>query len=332
MASMLDYYVYKARNVLLTKLATPLADRRAGPGLLCGRIGPFRFDNRIVFYFADPELVHLGDQLFHQPLINHWRSDFDIRVAVSGPFSDYFAGQGLPVIGPDDYASVSGAIVITKNDLAFAVNRRFPNGNYFVGVNYHLVADPGPICLALARAVYDALEPLHLGLPALPSEQSAIYAPYVPRALAEGASSDWAEPIVREPGCRWLAYNDYVSSNHLSASRRMGVIQDMARQLKREGCKIVYVGSDRERAHRPGAPDFVDLDLRGRFGPIELYRLFALNNVAGVVCFDTFVMHVASALRKDLYVVRKSTGYPEGYRRKYVPMYPGADEIVKAYE
>ena len=330
---MIGYYAHKIANTLLTKFVSPLASTQTGPGLLAGSIGDFRFDRRFVFYFADSRLVHLGDQLFHQPLIELWRSGYELNVAVSGPFAPYFTSQGVRVISPDEYQSVAGAVIITKNDLAYDVAHRFPSGNYFVGVNYHLVQDPGPICYALARTVYDALTPLALDLPDLPGESSGVFTPYVPDGLiAEMREEKWVESITSDSGSKYLVYNDFVSSNHFAATRRMSVIAELARRRKAEGYKIVYTGSREEARKRPRPPDFVDVDLRGAFGPIGLYKLFSLDNVAGVISFDTFVMHVASAFRKDLYIVRKSVDYPAGYRRKYVPMYPGCDAIVKAYE
>ena len=116
----------------------------------------------------------------------------------------------------------------------------------------------------------------------------------------------------------------------VNADRRRPLLAMIARDRKSEGCAIVYIGSESDRRRFPEAPDFVDIDLRGKFDPVGLYKLFSLDAVHGIVTFDTFAMHVASAFRKDLYVVIREANKMDSYRRKFIPMYPDADEIVKA--
>ena len=90
---MLNYYARKLHNTLLTRFATPLIDRQTTPGLLSGGIGDFKFQRRFVFYFADTQYVHLGDQLFHQPLLSLWqRHGYDIKIATSPVLAPYFYG------------------------------------------------------------------------------------------------------------------------------------------------------------------------------------------------------------------------------------------------
>ena len=331
---MLPYYLYKLGNRLLTDFATPLGDRLAGPGTLSGAIGDFQFDRRAVFYFADTQLVHLGDQLFHQPLLSLWsRAGFDVRVAVGAGFAPYYTSQGIEILAPEEYGNVRGAVIVTKNDLAHAVRKNFLQGNFFIGMNYHELAYPGRIVVGLSRAVYAALERRRLDLPELPPDDDPLYQPYVPSPLLAQRDCDlWAAQLTADPDARYLVYNDYVSSAFVEAKRRRSVIESLAREQRREGYKIIYVGTSQEKAQQPKTPDFIDIDLRGSFDPFGLYKLFSLPTVHGAISYDTFVMHVASTLRKDLYVVmRKGGDYWKRFRSKYVPMYPGADEIVRAY-
>ncbi len=331
---MLSYYARKVHNTLLTRFATPLGNRQTGPGLLSGSVGDFAFKRRFVFYFADAQYVHLGDQLFHQPLISLWqRHGYDVEIATGPILAPYFLAQGLKLVQPEEYAEVHGAVIITKNDLAHSITELFPNGNFFVGVNYHLVEYPGPICVGLARAVYSALERLAIDLPPLPDGRDGLYKPFVP---AETRGEEGWEKLLREdaqayPSARgYLAYNDFVSSAYLEAKLREPIIREQGKRLKAEGYRLIYTGTEREKITRPNAPPIVDLDLRGKLSALDLYRLFAQPNVHGVICYDTFVMHVASALHKDLYVTMKKRGRNwQTYKSRYIPMYPGADDIVK---
>ena len=331
---MLTYYARKLHNTLLTRFATRLIDRQTAPGLLSGAIGDFQFQRRFVFYFADTQYVHLGDQLFHQPLLTLWqRYGYDIKIATSPVLAPYFLAQGLSLIQPEDYAQIEGAVIITKNDLAHSITELFPHGNFFVGANYHLVEYSGPICVGLARAVYSALDRLSLELPPLPDENNSLYNPYVPPAQDD--QTKWRKRLLEDERAHpnafgYLVYNDFVSSAYLEAKMRAPIIREQGQRKKAEGYRLIYTGTQREKQARPQAPEIVDLDLRGQLSALDLYQLFAQPSVRGVICYDTFVMHVASALRKDLYVTMKKRGRNwHDYKRRYIPMYPGADDIVK---
>ena len=162
----------------------------------------------------------------------------------------------------------------------------------------------------------------------------SLYKPYVPPV--QHSQADWKNLLHEDESAHpntasgYLVYNDYVSSAYLEAKMREPIIREQGRRKKAEGYRLIYTGTEREKQARPQVPGIVDLDLRGKLSALDLYQLFAQSNVRGVICYDTFVMHVASALRKDLYVTMKKRGRNwQGYKSRYIPMYPGANDIVK---
>ncbi len=322
------YYGYKLAQTLLTRFAPGLREIKKRPGILSGKIGDFEFGGKFIFYFADEHLVHLGDQLFHQPLFNLLRTKYEVLIATGAVMAPYYAAQGLKTISRAEYSSMQGAVIITKNDLAYACSKLFPNGNLFIGVNYHQLEDKSPITYALTKSVFEIVGPFVADLPALPSSDDAVYAPYVPD-FSNADRPTWLSEL--DANEQYLAFNDVVNSNQISAKRRHHLLLEMADRKKNEGHKIIYIGSEKDRLASPVSPSFVDIDLRGKLKPIELYRLFASENVHGIISYDTFVMHVASALRKDLHVVMRSSRWPVEFRQKYIPMFPGGEGIVKEF-
>ena len=314
-----------------TSYLTPLTDKRIDSGIRAGRLGDFHFADRFVFYFADPNLIHLGDQLFHQALINYLQPHYDLSIAAQPAFSRYFESQGLKMISPKDCASIRGAIIISKEDTAFQISRLFPSGNYFMGFGYGAMANDARVVVALTQLVAGMAADIGITLPPVPDEASDIYQPYIPSScLAEYGRPDWIDAIENMPYDRVLAFNDVARSNILSAYKRKSILENQARELKAQGYGIVYIGSKEDRKNSPCAPDFVDVDVRGSFDALGLYKLFSLSKVAGVITYDTLVMHVASALKKDLYIVIKDLENLDAFRRKFIPMFPQADHLVRA--
>jgi hypothetical protein len=327
------YYIHKIKSALLSRFATPLTRRYKAKGVLAGGMGDFQFAGRFILYFADPPLIHLGDQLFHQPLINLLRESYDIRVALAGDaFSSFYESQGIQTISQAEFSSVTGAVIITKEDLAHSVSSLFPPGNLFLGFNYQAFDSEERITVLLTKHILDMLDRWQIEHKPMPDCDSDDFRPYVPeKALASLDTGDLFKEITADPNARWLVFNDFVNSGYVQAAKRRHMLHSVARERKAAGDRLIYVGTNSDRYERPDAPDFIDLDVRGAFGPLGLYKLFSLPNVVGTVSYDTFVMHVASAFYKDLYVVARKANGRERLRRTYIPMFPGAESTVKLY-
>ena len=97
----------------------------------------------------------------------------------------------------------------------------------------------------------------------------------------------------------WLVFNDTVDSAwfRITPGDRARLAR-VAEEQRREGFRIVRVGSDAERIARPDPVGIEGLDLRGRTSVMDLFRLLGSPRVAGTISFDTVVAHMGMAYDK----------------------------------
>lgn len=330
---MIRYYLYKIFNIIGSNIVLFVRGLKAPRGVSAYAPKDFKCSNKIVLAFWDKRLVHLGDQLFHQPIVEWLVRRYDVFVCGDIPLAPYFTALGVKAISLDalEKEGIDGAIFISKNDMAFDVFRHFPGNNMFVGVDYGKIDGDERIVVALAKIILDAMH--HVGAIADPRQalREIDFEPAVPDAIIDKAPGDWASALIDHPDASYVIFNNYVASGHREIRGREHFLTEIAKKKREEGCLIVHTGSKKDKENDPYTYDFIDVDMRGALTPLDMFTLFSLRNVKGFIGFDAYVMHVASLFRKDLYIVIKSQKNKTLFRKRFVPMYPGIEQTVKRY-
>lgn len=327
------YYPRKIWYAAMLFVLSGLFRLRKGAGTYYGKLSGFAFGRKAVFAFWNPVLVHLGDQLFHQPLVEAFlEKGYEVTVCAPPALAPYWEALGARCV---PFAALKnerprGAIFISKHDMAFDVWRHFGRGNAFVGLNYDAFAGGERIIPAIFREVAEACRALGA---ADEFSGGAMPAPHVPSALATPPpGAEWPEYFRKHAAQKFIAFNNYVASGYRGIRGRARLLEEMACRRIREGYSLVHVGSDREKVRDRRRYAFIDLDLRGKLEPMELFSLLSLPNVKGAVSFDTFVAHAASLCRKDLYVVSRDVRRKNKIRERFIPMYPDMEGLVREFE
>ncbi|MBI5221061.1 MAG: hypothetical protein HY978_04495 [Candidatus Liptonbacteria bacterium] len=332
------YYFHKAVHQILSELVCFRYGFHRELGLAYGKLGRnFSFSGTILFAFWDPQLIHLGDQLFYEPIIRHLRSRYRLLVAPPAAFREYFEALGVEVVTREESKKmkIRGAVVVSKDDLAYQVRRTLGPGNVFIGNNYPMLRGDEKITVLLARTILRVLQEYGAPVVAAAELSGVDFNPSLPASLAQKYQGEWsarlAAGLPAGSGRGIFAYNAYVASNQLGILGRRKLLEGMARRLRAQGFRIVHIGSSRDRELDPQHYDFVDLDLRGALSPAALFGLFALPDVRGVISFDVFVAHVASLCGKELHVVFKSAllASQNKIRARFLPMFPGRDDLLR---
>lgn len=76
-----------------------------------------------------------------------------------------------------------------------------------------------------------------------------------------------------------------------------------AQNIKKQGYKIIHVGSKQDRANDKKLYPFVDVDLRGQTSIAELIQMVQSENVIGAITYDNFLMHLVGMYGKIAYVL-----------------------------
>lgn len=301
------------------------------PGIVTGTMRQSSFEpQKMVLCFWDTELVHLGDQLFHCQLIEAYRNHFDIHVVCPRVMVSFFKSlnvKAYPVseLKPLDFES---ALLISKNDMLFSVYQMFPKNNHFIGIDYGKTQSKERISNTIVSVVTQYLRELNWLNDVSESAHSISFVSSLVKLNEELKPNAFLTELA-QLNQSYYVYNPYVASNHLSARKRKGKLLEMANDLKQKGFGIILAGSQNDLSSDLQTYEIADLDARGKLTALELFNLFSMPQVLGLISFDTYIAHVATLCHKDLHIVMKSDKNLDFYREKFIPMLPGREEILK---
>jgi hypothetical protein len=327
---MIKYYLYKILNKILSRFVYIKYGKKIEKGVFEILPKNFKFQNKIVLSFWDKNLIHLGDQLFNVPLVKNLLNRYEFYVCGKSPLNSYFEYLGVKVFDYR-YFNIKGAILIGKDDMAYSFWEKFGKENLYIGINYAVLQYEEKITVSLLRILLNVLKRFDENIDVDKELNRADFLfPIFENKNLDEEERKILENISKEDK-KFLVFNNYVASDYISARKRINFLEKIAKEKKEEGYSIIHIGSKKDKINDKKIYNFVDYDLRGKLVPLALFNLFNLNNVYGIISFDTFPMHLASIFKKDLYVVVRKEERKEIYRKKFIPCYPNGDDIVKLY-
>lgn len=267
------------------------------------------------FDISNARHVHVGDQLFYEPVMRAFR-DREVKIVVAPipAAREYFREAGYHVVEPE---------VVLDQELRISSiwmfgymprDTRRERFLYLNPIDHHIT---GPVAEFLAEHALRAVR--------LDAEDARIDGrPYL---VQPGPT-----PLDSLPG-KWIVFNDTVSSGWfrvLPGDRR--AVARAADEMRRRGFRIVRVGTEAERVDRPELVGVEDLDLRGRTSVMDLFRLLRSPKVAGTVSFDHVVAHMGMACGKPAIIRlrRMSRPHAEFMKRFLIPPFAsGRDTPVR---
>ena len=328
---MIKYYLYKAVHKGASLVSYASRGRHPEGGVFEIIPRNFKFGGKVVLAFWDTKLVHLGDQLFHEALIRYLvKNNIEVLTVGDSWLNKYFQALGAKNISFENLKKedTQGTIFISKDDLGYQFLSNFRHGNAFLGIDYAALKSQEKVNLAILRIFLDLLEKIDAIKSVTEEIQKINPAPEVPKEILSGyENADWLKNIANQ-NQKFLAFNNYLASGFLEASVRKRILENLARQKKQAGWAIIHLGSPKEKANDRKKYDFIDYDLRGKLQPLDLIKLFSLENVKGIISFDTYAMHAASLCQKDLHIVVKNARRKKEIEQRFVPFFP-APNLVK---
>jgi len=332
----LDYYSYKLKNRILTKIIERTNGfQKADDLVVFNHPSGFNFSGQIVFDFSNSKIIHLGDQLFYQPIIDYLNKRFKVIIITYSLMKDYFLSLGYSAVFPQEFnrEEVKGGVLISNEDILGQMKKNFPLQNIFIGINYASPQKPRRV----VELIFDSVLKVFQNVGIIQSTEKLspeIYWPKPPLKLLENYSNNLCLDFFQKDSSRkFILFNNYVSSNFFGITKkRRAVLEKIARQKRKDGCLIVHVGSKMDKISDKRKYDFIDYDLRGETNLKDLFEILSLENVIGVISFDTLIIHAASLFNKDLYVVLKerwSKDKNEVIKKVFVPMTSNYEKLLK---
>jgi hypothetical protein len=273
--------MYLAEKILMLARNLTLMRRHARAGGVADFAHLEEPPTSIGFDFSNARHVHIGDHLFLEPTVRACRDrGVSVVIAPIAPMRDYFLEAGYQLATPHEVSrqALRVSSVYMYDDVPR--HERHERYLYLNTIDHHIT---GRVAEHLAEHVVRAvcLDPSTLEIDGRP---------YL---VNPGSTS--LDAIDSHAG-HWWVFNDAVDSGWfrvLPSDRRL--LAEAAAAKRREGYRIVRVGSAADLAKRPGKIGVEDLDLRGRTSVMDLFRLLRAPQVAGTISFDTVVAHMGIA-------------------------------------
>lgn len=273
----IKYLFYKAINCVFLSIFS----RRSNPLLrFFGSVQ--KNTHSFLFDFSD-KTTHLGDRLFFFPLI-YLLIQGGYRVKLSE--QDALTGQLFSVIY--GYAGLDFSDA-KKDDLVIIPQPSYLNfrSKYSNGMLVDFTDCSGALKIS-EQLIASFQEALNLKL-------EINHPKAIGRSIEIGS-------LQHEKGF-------YLFSNYINSGKFRKYFVDENRllkkctELRRQGYKIIHVGSALDAHEDFRSYNFVDLDLRGKLTIVELIDLVSHENVLGAVTYDNFLMHLVGLFHKKALVL-----------------------------
>jgi len=238
----------------------------------------------IGFDFSNGRHVHIGDHLFLEPTMRACRDrGVPVVVAPITPMRDYFLEAGYRLASPAEVRQQ--ALRVTSVYMYEDVPRpeRHERYLYLNTIDHHITGNVADhLAEHTVRAV--CLDP---DTPPISGRPYLVQAGPTPLDTIERDERPW-----------WV-FNDAVDSGWFRVvPSDQKVLADVAAEKRRDGFRIVRVGSPVDLEKRPRLLGIEDLDLRGRTSVMDLFRLLRSPLVVGTISFDTVIAHMGIACGK----------------------------------
>lgn len=276
-------------------------------------------DIKILLYFPHYEFMHFGDHLFFEPLIRKLvEVGFDTYVMPIKKMEFYFSKLGYKI---GNYEEINQCdIIITKTEFIRKV-KKYNKSCIYIDTAYRNIKRP--LCFDISEKILKVLLIDDLNIDDKPKMYNPTYDVYKKFSL--------------NPKERYIIYNNYIDSGSFRINNKMILkLEKFAKKIKEEqNYKIIHIGTINDKESDLKKYDFVDLDLRGKTTPEDLFGLISLNNIYAYVGFDNFLMHLFFMVGKKNYIMFRGRYFKsnEMFIKKYVnPPFVYNDNLDKLIE
>jgi hypothetical protein len=226
--------------------------------------------------------THLGDRLFFFPLIRAlYESDIPINIVDNGLSKKLFYsiyGVHLKNVRSDINLNIS------PKPSFFGFLNKYDN---YIICDFNDLKVKNKISLELIKS-FNLLLNLNLD--------------YRIATIIKPFESHQFLPIIKNE--KYIIFNNYINSGFF----RLFFISTMplikrCKHLKKQGFKVIHIGSANDKKSDLQKYDFIDIDLRGKLSMNALIELISSDYLSEVITFDNFIMHLSHIYTKPTSVL-----------------------------
>lgn len=246
----------------------------------------------ILFYFNYPKLMHLGDHLYFKPLVSKLCAN-NYKVKVEPVKSLEFLFHNCFIDTTKINFASKKVLFVSRLELLPEITNKFGDVDYFLydTMSYKINLPISNFIVNSFAEYYQLTNKLDLLITAN-EYLNFVIKPYNKFDLTT------------KNGIIFLS--NYVDSGRfrILPKRKKLLIKKM--QQERRDYHVVHLGTKNDAFHdHNDYKHIVDLDLRGKTTPEDIFSLMAMKNVISVYCHDTYILHVANIFDLPINVVFK---------------------------
>jgi len=275
---------------------------------------------KILMYFPNPEFMHLGDHFYFEPLAHILKNHFNFKIMPTKHMEFYF--RELKYCLADDSDIEKADLIITR--IEFLNDRKLKNKNVlFIDTAYPKIKKT--ICEDIVQKVIKFVK------------LSSCKVEYNNLKPSKIKNINILKKFGLNKNDKYLLFNNYIDSGNYIVGRNMYKrIEDFTRNFaKKNNLKVIHIGTNKEKSRDKKNYDFVDIDLRGKTIPRDIFDLAAAGNIKCNISFDAFQMHVFFINNKKNYILfrgRLSKNARDFIIKRVNPPFPCNKPINKLIE
>ena len=127
-----------------------------------------------------------------------------------------------------------------------------------------------------------------------------------PHYFKPNATEDIDVKLNIDKNQQYIIFNNYIKSGSFRVGKKRFLALEVFLKsfiLLHPNLKVIHTGSNRDKEIDDKIYDFVNIDLRGKTSPMELFDLCALPNIQTYIGFDAFLMHLFFLQNKKVYLM-----------------------------
>ena len=268
---------------------------------------------KVLFYFNNYHLMHFGDIIFFEPviqkLINH---GFDVEVSCDINAASYLKFNNIKIFNNHNFNKFD--LIITKVEFISFFNKS-PNQILFVDTTDNKINEP--LCVSIINKISSFLK--------INDIKSVIAS--ASNFIIQNNNLD----ILLKNNERYILFNNYTHSGkfRIFSNQRKKLI-DCSKKFKKNGFKIIHIGTQEDKNNDKSNYEFIDLDLRGKTRLSDVFYLVSKNNVISSVSFDTMQILIFTLNNKKSFVVNRKRLLKSNrvFREKYVHKCFNSDDLI----
>lgn len=239
---------------------------------------------KIVLYFPNYEFMHFGDHLFFEPLAKFLKENgLIIKVIPIKLMEFYFYNNGYKIGSDNDILDAD--LLITRVEMYNEV-MNFKKNILFIDISSLSIQNY--LCQDIVNKVADFLS---IGIGDFKAKPSKI--------------NNYHSAIDLKSNMEYLTFSNYIDSAFYRVRKRhYKYLADFCENFaKNNNLKVIHLGTEKDKANDKNNYDFINMDLRGKTTPADLFYLASLDNIKFNISFDTFIMHIFFLYNKKSFIL-----------------------------